>query len=87
VEGERGGGEGGNERRESEEGKRGGREGRESEEGKGEGEGMRREIVKRGGRVRRGREKGRTLLRYVHTKGHCLFLSGRTDKAFSISCT
>ena len=48
---------------------------------------MRREIVKRGGRVRRGREKGRTLLRYVHTKGHCLFLSGRTDKAFSISCT
>ena len=85
MEGERGGGEGGNERRESEEGERGGREGRESEEG--EGEGMRREIVKRGGRVRRGREKGRTLLRYVHTKGHCLFLSGRTDKAFSISCT
>ena len=46
MEGERGGGEGGNERRESEEGKRGGREGRESEEGE------------RGGREGRESEEG-----------------------------
>lgn len=64
-------------RGEGERGRRGNEEGEKggSEEGK------------RGGRVRRGREKGRTLFGYVHTKGHSLFLSGRTDKAFSIPGT